>query len=245
MAFNNFPYTNFQDLNLDWILRNVKNALENSADAVTAAEIASATATELKNFVNTYFDDLDVQEEINAKIDEMVESGEFAEIITSGDVAEAINDVVSTTVNSWLTNNVTPVGSAVVVDASLTISGAAADAKETGDRIAKLNSDLNKTVTVTIGDNLVDPDALTTGAIQTDGTITTTGAWGNYETSDFIALDENTDYIAEIFRKDDFTISNNRKVILFFDGSKTPITESYINTSGSNVTSFNSGTNYK
>ena len=84
MAFNNFPYTNFQDLNLDWVMRNVKTALENSADAVTAAELASATATELKNFVNTYFDNLDVQQEINAKIDaqyvteETVESTEEA-----------------------------------------------------------------------------------------------------------------------------------------------------------------------
>ena len=35
-------------------------------------------------------------------------------------------------VTKWLTDNVDPVGSAVVVDTSLSISGAAADAKITG-----------------------------------------------------------------------------------------------------------------
>ena len=36
---------------------------------------------ELKDYVEDYFDNLDVQEEINNKLDEMVESGEFAEIV--------------------------------------------------------------------------------------------------------------------------------------------------------------------
>lgn len=45
-------------------------------------------------------------------------------------------------VTQWLTDNVDPVGSAVVVDESLSISGAAADAKITGDEISDLKSDL-------------------------------------------------------------------------------------------------------
>ena len=36
---------------------------------------------ELKNYVDTYFDNLDLQEEVNNKLDEMAESGELAEII--------------------------------------------------------------------------------------------------------------------------------------------------------------------
>lgn len=45
-------------------------------------------------------------------------------------------------VTQWLTDNVDPVGSAVVVDTSLSISGAAADAKITGDELNDLKSDL-------------------------------------------------------------------------------------------------------
>ena len=37
--------------------------------------------TELKNYVDTYFDNLDVQEEINNKLDDMVEAGTLQEII--------------------------------------------------------------------------------------------------------------------------------------------------------------------
>lgn len=40
---------------------------------------------------------------------------------------------ITDAVTDWLDENVEPVGSAVVVDSSLSISGAAADAKETGD----------------------------------------------------------------------------------------------------------------
>lgn len=37
---------------------------------------------ELQNYVNNYFENLDVQEEINNKLDEMVESGEFDELLS-------------------------------------------------------------------------------------------------------------------------------------------------------------------
>lgn len=58
-------------------------------EEVTAAVNQNAEATkelqtlfsELKNYVDTYFDNLDIQEEINNKLDEMAESGELAEII--------------------------------------------------------------------------------------------------------------------------------------------------------------------
>ncbi len=46
-------------------------------------------------------------------------------------------------VSSWLTEHVNPVGSAVVVDDSLSIAGAAADAKATGDELTDLKSDLS------------------------------------------------------------------------------------------------------
>lgn len=64
-------------------------------------------------------------------------------------------------VTQWLTDNVDPVGSAVVVDESLSISGAAADAKVTGDEISNLKSDLmtlSETASVTstgVGDYFV------------------------------------------------------------------------------------------
>lgn len=53
-------------------------ALNNNAEAV--AELQSLFA-ELRNYVLNYFDNLDVQNEINNKLDEMAQSGELADII--------------------------------------------------------------------------------------------------------------------------------------------------------------------
>lgn len=45
---------------------------------------------ELKNFVDNYFDNLDVQEEINNKLDEMAQSGQLATIINNYDILKVI-----------------------------------------------------------------------------------------------------------------------------------------------------------
>lgn len=69
------------------------------------------------------------------KIEQMANNGEL------GDVISQTADVQKTTTD-WLTNHVTPVGSAVVVDNSLTIEGAAADANKTGSEVNRLNGDI-------------------------------------------------------------------------------------------------------
>ena len=43
-----------------------------------------------------------------------------------------VTNYVPSAVNSWLNNNVNPIGSAVTVDKSLSVDGSAADAKRTG-----------------------------------------------------------------------------------------------------------------
>ena len=73
-------------------------------------------------------------------------------------------------VTAWLDENVDPVGSAVVVDSSLSISGAAADAKATGDGLTDLKNALN-----TLLDNITV--AFIQGTINSQyGTVDTTNA---------------------------------------------------------------------
>ena len=60
----------------------------------------------------------------------------------STDIDTHIDEKIPPEVSSWLTEHVDPVGSAVVVDDSLTIQGAAADAKKAGDEISGLKEDL-------------------------------------------------------------------------------------------------------
>ena len=66
--------------NLVYYLKNtVMPAINNNADALTEVQDAFK---QLEEYVDNYFKNLDVQTEINNKLDEMAESGQLTEIIT-------------------------------------------------------------------------------------------------------------------------------------------------------------------
>ena len=104
------------------------NIAKLSADTITACK-------QLQDWINSWFDNLDVQQELNNKIDSMVADGSFGTLLHQTFDAQ-INQQTTSAVTAWLVANVTPTGSAVIVDESLTISGAAADSKATGTRIS-------------------------------------------------------------------------------------------------------------
>lgn len=82
--------------------------------------------------------DVDVTGTIQDQISQL-----FNEKVSNSDMQTYISSSMPAYITSWLNTNVNPVGSAVVVDSSLSISGAAADAKKTGDEITQIKSDLN------------------------------------------------------------------------------------------------------
>ena len=63
---------------LHYLKETVIPAVNNNADAVTELQ---NLYNELKSYVDNYFENLDVQEEINNKLDEMAESGQLTDII--------------------------------------------------------------------------------------------------------------------------------------------------------------------
>lgn len=74
MFDNLIPYTNIHEMNLDWIIAKVK-------EYVQKTEVAEINYQALKSYVENYFDDLDVQEEINNKLDDMYQNGQLAVLI--------------------------------------------------------------------------------------------------------------------------------------------------------------------
>ena len=62
----------------NYLSQTVIPAINNNGEAVTELQ---EKYIELKNYVDNYFENLDVQDEINNKLDEMAQSGELAEII--------------------------------------------------------------------------------------------------------------------------------------------------------------------
>lgn len=63
---------------INYIEKEIKPCINENVEAI---EELQTLITQLKSYVENYFDNLDVQEEINNKLDEMAESGELVEII--------------------------------------------------------------------------------------------------------------------------------------------------------------------
>lgn len=68
--FEHFPYTNFHELNLDWILGKMKE-LDGEMDTLSAAVTA----------LRKWFDNLDVTDEVRQVLEEMLDNGELDDII--------------------------------------------------------------------------------------------------------------------------------------------------------------------
>lgn len=138
MSFFEFPHTRNYDSDLGWLIKTMHEVLDNVEAQNAAIEMykqwteehvteVERVAADLVNFVNTYFDNLDVQQEINNKINAMAQDGSLLALL---------QEPVTTIVSDWLTEHLTPTNPPV--DNTLTVSGAAADAKVTGDNIRQL-----------------------------------------------------------------------------------------------------------
>ena len=136
-SLENVPWTNMHDLNLDWIVNTMKQTVEqwiayrlemNQSYADFTEQIdawkteVESNFADLQQYVQDYFDNLDLNESTRYVINQMIESGEFIQVLNPS--------IVSAT-EAWLSSHITPTTPAV--DDTLTISGAAADAKVTGD----------------------------------------------------------------------------------------------------------------
>ena len=167
------PLTYDDSLSYYELLNKVVTYLNNTIEDVGKVEDNVAALNEaygkLEDYVNTYFDEIDIEAELRNVLDAMAEDGSLDSLLDplvaarlgdvvaeqiSGVVANQIDGAVSEqiggavlenlpavvpdAVNDWLDSNVTP--TTPIVDKTLTISDAAADAKVTGDRITDLKS---------------------------------------------------------------------------------------------------------
>ena len=160
---NKYPYTDFHELNTDYLIEKTGKIDQNLQDSETAREGAE-TAQE-------------AAETAQAAAETAQEGAETAEDNTE----EYYNNLVThiaDDVTDWLNDNVNPVGAAVVVDSSLTISGAAADAEVTGNELTDLKSDLYQAIGQSMGEKLIP--ALIYGSISGSTGYMSPGTSGSY-----------------------------------------------------------------
>lgn len=115
---------------MSFLMQCYNATLKGYSDVTQLSKDTATAYNQLQTWVNTWFDNLDVQQEINNKLQSMYEAGTLATVINN-------TGTVQSTTTNWLQQNVTPTGAAVVVDKSLSIAGAAADSKAVGSDIFK------------------------------------------------------------------------------------------------------------
>lgn len=116
----------------------LNNLISDVSNAETNIDSLLTAYNELQDYVNAYFTNIDIQDEINNKLDEMASSGQLTEIISP---------FIPGLVSEWLNEHITP--TTPIIDNTLTISGAAADAEKTGKLIAPV---YNSAHTYDVGD---------------------------------------------------------------------------------------------
>ena len=138
MAFPMWPYSNLHDLNLDWILSKVKTIDENVADSKRYAEAAEESATDSENAKTDA--ETAKADAISAKNDAV--SARNAAAISATAAQTALNNIGTATagaVADWLAAHVDP-DTGYVIDDTLTIEQAAADARAVGINVKGLLS---------------------------------------------------------------------------------------------------------
>lgn len=148
---NKYPYTDFHEMNLDWFLDEFKKLYDSWVQfkADTEQEIDDfetavrndfadlvAQFDDFKDYVNNYLNTLDFPGAVADVITEMVNDGRFLNIMLPS---------INSEVTEWLNDHVTP--TSPVVDNTLTISGAAADSKVTGDNFKRSIQDIELVLT--------------------------------------------------------------------------------------------------
>lgn len=132
----------------------------------------------LHDFINQYFSNLDLQNEVNKKIEAMKESGELLNLL---------KPTISNEVSTWLKANITN-PSNPPIDISLSVENAAADAKVTGDKINSLKENLVELKNI---NNILDYRLINNVALLTTGNVEMVQNW--YST-DYINVTGCTEY---------------------------------------------------
>lgn len=216
---------------------------------------------ELKNYVDNYFENLDVQQEINKKLDEMSQDGTLTNLIknyvdpiyqefqnqTNNNLQRMQNQISSLASGSPLvaeslddmtdttkTYVLTSNGEWYYYNGTQWVSGGVYQTSENSDIVNNIVKNIDNMREFEIGFNQIDTSKSVVGMVQSDGEILTNDAYANYLTSDFIELTE-TNYNFSCYTILNGNISVLTRGLLLYDNDKLPITDSYVRSTDNNI----------
>ena len=203
--FQQFPYSNFHEMNLDEIIK-IMRQMQDEWEA-TKTEWAS-----YKDFIDNYFENLDLSAETLAAIQAMAFSGELNTVI---------DPVIISEVTNWLADNITQ-PTTPALDKTLAIRNAAAESKAVGERFNEVDFKFSELMS----DNVVY-------GTKTLEVITSLSTW-QYELYQFtLPSDATAIYFAWDDVETDSGILPTNKIILKFYQDATQLGSNiYITTSG-------------
>ena len=150
---------------------NIIPAVNNNASALQEVQ---TIVMELQDYINNYFDNLDVQEEIDIKIDKLVANGTMTNIIK--EYVDPIQEAYETSVNTRLDNQDTALENSLVAQNTILTTQ--------NQLIDTMNRKINNVVGGT-------PQAVSSTSDMTDTTkiyvLTTDGQWYYYDGNDWTA----------------------------------------------------------
>lgn len=87
-VFNNWPYTNIHELNLDWVLEQVRNAATKSDLQEVQKEINALRAA-LNDFISDPATLAAIQQAVTDYLDELVQQGVLSDLIYNTKIGRA------------------------------------------------------------------------------------------------------------------------------------------------------------
>lgn len=192
---NKYPYLDYHELNLDWFLEEFKKV----TDKVTTLD---ETVQQFTEFVTNYFDNLDVQQEINIKLNQMAVDGTLSALIQpffdeyKGEIDEIMDDqndriaVLEGRMDEFasLPPGATS-GNAELLDIRVKVDGttAASAGDAVREQVTTLQDEIDE-IRVPSELNLFNVDDITPNVfVDSTGTIQPGG--GSYDLTDFIPID--------------------------------------------------------
>lgn len=89
-----------------------------------------------------------------------------------------------------------------------------------------------------ISRNMLDFSNSETGALQSDGSISTYGSWSNYQTTDYLDIKSGETYCISVRDKESGELTVDRKIFALYDKNKNIISGSYTNDIENNFSTF-------